>query len=132
MDAAVRNEAPDQDAYTVADALDAYLTNYQARSGRDRSIGQRIARIREKLGGFEIAKLTKANLETWRNSLVRTDTEDKELLRKSRYSANRNLTVLKAALNEALANGHATHDLAWRSCKPFKNVAEPKIRYLDQ
>ena len=130
LEAAVRGEVPDEDACTVEDALEAYLANYQARSGRDRSIGQRIRRIRDKLGDIEVDKLTKKDIEKWRNSLVRTDTKDKELLRKSRYSTNRNLTILKAALNEALTNGHATSDLAWRTCKSFKNVNAPKIRYL--
>lgn len=130
MAAAVRGEAPDQEAYTVADAMDDYFENYQARSGRDRSIGQRIERIRDKLGDIDIEKLAKKDIEKWRNSLVRRGTDNPESLRKSRYSANRNLTVLKAALNEALTNGRATNDLAWRTCMPFKNVDAPRIRYL--
>jgi integrase len=45
-------------------------------------------------------------------------------------TANRILTVLKAALNHAYHDGKVPSDEAWRRAKPFRNVDSPKIGYL--
>jgi integrase len=42
------------------------------------------------------------------------------------------LDVLKATLNFAFREGHASTDEAWRRVKPFREASAPKIRYLDQ
>ena len=53
-----------------------------------------------------------------------------EAARRRRSSANRILTVLRAALNHAFHDGKAASDVAWRKVKPFKGVDAARIRYL--
>jgi integrase len=52
--------------------------------------------------------------------------------RKRRSTANRILTVLKAALNHAWKAGHIPSDDAWRRVKPFKGVETARVRYLSE
>jgi len=62
------------------------------------------------------------------------DKADPEAVRKRRASANRMLTVLKAALNHAFQHQPdgvtIPSRLAWESAKPFGEADAPKIRYL--
>jgi integrase len=53
-------------------------------------------------------------------------------LRKRRATANRILTVLKAALNHAWKSGHVASDDAWRRVKPFRAVETARVRYLSE
>lgn len=52
--------------------------------------------------------------------------------RRRRATANRVLTVLKAALNYARAAGKVQTDAAWEQVKPFKGADMPKVRYLSE
>ena len=56
------------------------------------------------------------------------DTPEKERARKA--TANKVLTMLKAALNQAYNHGDITSDAAWKQVKPFREVDAPKIRFL--
>lgn len=60
------------------------------------------------------------------------DTEgDPDAPRRRRSTANRVLTILKAALNFAHAEGKVTcHTDAWTAVKPFRHVDKAKVRYL--
>jgi integrase len=111
---------------TVNDALDAYLESLAASSPHAKETGQRADKwIRPKLGGTRIDRLTKTQIEAWRDSMVREEPEDADAKRRSQDSANRVLTILKAALNKAFgddANGIAS-DNAWRRVKAFRDVA---------
>jgi integrase len=53
-----------------------------------------------------------------------------EAVRRRRSSANRVLTILKAALNHAFNDGKLPSDAAWRKVKPFRGVDSARIRYL--
>ena len=55
-----------------------------------------------------------------------------EAKRKRRATANRCLTVLKAALNLAKQNQHIINDDAWSSVKAFRDVDAPVVRYLTE
>jgi integrase len=131
-------------AYTVAQALDEYLTAFQ---GKDlANTRRRIEQfIRPALGGVKLSRLTAVQVRGFHNSRATTparlrtrrgeeqkfrplDTADEK--RKRRATANRDLTVLKAALNLAYANGRIASDQAWRSVKPFRNVDAARLRYL--
>ena len=60
--------------------------------------------------------------------------DDQEDRRRSQDTANRVLTILKAALNHAFAdeaNGIANRDGAWRRVRKFKGVAEPRSDHFD-
>ena len=55
---------------------------------------------------------------------------NEEAVRRRRSSANRVLTILKAALNHAFNDSKTASDVAWRKVKPFKAVDAARIRYL--
>ncbi|MCA0201026.1 MAG: site-specific integrase [Proteobacteria bacterium] len=139
--------------YSVENALDDYFADYKRRSNKaTKDLQSRInGQIKPALGKLLLSKLTKKRLRDWHAGVadagarLRTskktekkaeqkfrefDTTDDEQVRKRRASANRLLTILKAALNFAVAEGKFETDEAWRHVKPFKDVDIPKIRYL--
>ena len=59
---------------------------------------------------------------------------DREAVRRSKDSANRVLSMVKALLNHALrdpANG-ITDDHAWRLVKPYQGVATPRATHFSE
>ena len=131
--------------YTVADALDDYLARFR---GKDLvNTRRRIeAFIRLQLGRYDVAKLTSKQIKRWHEELadaparlrtakgaeqnVRLTADSDEGRRSRQASANRILTILKAALNRAYHDGDAQSDHAWRKVKPFENADGVKLRYL--
>ena len=120
---------------TVADALDNYLVMREAVSPtRAREDRQRAEKhILPALGSHRVDRLTKTQLEKWHAGLVRDDPEDPEARRRSQDSANRILTILKAALNHAFADdaNHIPSDAAWRRVKPFRDVGGTRDDQFD-
>jgi integrase len=135
--------------YTLETAIREYLTHRKRHGSKGVVDDERAAtaRILPALGRIEVAKLTAKQIVDWHHGLaesprrIRTaklrtqatrdfDRDDAEEVRKRRSTANRILTVLKAALNHAFAEGRATSDTAWRRAKPFKGVDAARIRYL--
>jgi len=55
-----------------------------------------------------------------------------EMKRKRKSTANRVLTILKAALNHAWANEKVADAGAWQRVKPFKDVDAPKVAHLSE
>ena len=53
-----------------------------------------------------------------------------EAIRRRRATANRVLTILKAALNEAYHEGRIPINEAWQRVKAFRKVDSARIRYL--
>ena len=141
-----RNGGRRTGAYTVADALDDYLAGFQGKDLANTS--RRIeAIVRPQMGKHEVAKLTSKAINDWLLSLasaparlrtakgaeqqnVRETADTEEARRRRRSSANRILTILKAALNAAYREGKASADDAWRRVKPFAKADAPKLRYL--
>lgn len=110
---------------TVKRALERYFVNLAARS-KHAKITEQWANLRilPDLGDHRVDRLTKTQIEKWLAGLVRDDPEDPDQRRRSQATANRVLTILKAALNEAFAddaNGIPS-DTAWRRVKPFRSV----------
>jgi integrase len=56
--------------------------------------------------------------------------QDDEAIRRRRSTANRVLTILKAALNHAFHEGLVNSDKEWRKVKPFENVDASRSRIL--
>lgn len=139
-----------QGPYTVSDACDDYLAHYAKKGGRAEVATKSTieVHIRPSLGAFELTKLTMRRVRDWHHGLatapkrVRTskiaqaqatrefDRDDRDAVRARRSTANRILTVLKAALNHAWHEGHAPNDDAWRPVKPFRQVDAAAVRYL--
>lgn len=138
--------------YTVSDAIDDYLKHYERRggkaAGRVRSVADtHIKRADKTLGKTPLGKLTKRSVEEWHREMaeaparlrskpgaekpnVRATDGSPESVRRRRSTANRVLTVLKAALNHAYHEGRAANDAAWRNVKPFREVDAARVRYL--
>jgi integrase len=136
--------------YTVAQALEDYFMARE-RKGSKGVKGERqitIKRIIPSLGSVELAKLTHTKIRRWHeevaasSKLVRTKAKasrqatkeinlnDPDAIRARRATANRQLTILKAALNFAFHEGHAASDEAWRKVRPFRGADAPIVRYL--
>jgi integrase len=134
---------------TIKDAIDGYITyleSKRSRSGREARYAAD-AFILPVLGAVEINALTPEQVRAWLAKLakaparVRTKkgekqqfktTDDPENDRRRKSSANRILTILKAALN-LTAHDHPKSipsDAAWRRVKPFQGVDSARVRYL--
>ena len=81
----------------------------------------------------DLAKLTPAHFEHWRNTLRKLPTRSGSRRGEFRSDStlNRDMTCLRAALNLALADGLATSDFAWRGkLRPIKNADRRRELYL--
>jgi site-specific recombinase XerD len=118
---------------TTRQAFDGYLPILEARNTRSARYtkGRLKKHFFPEHGKTRVVDLTKTSLEKWQASLVKKS-DDKEAVRKSKDSANRVLSMVKAFLNHAFQdhkNGIPS-DNAWRMVKAFKNVARPReVRY---
>jgi integrase len=148
--------APKAAPYTVAQACDAYAVDYAHRSGKDdANLKGRIDRIKAALGAKELSKLKANDVRDWLGSVATApkltrcteadentglrptkafDAKNPDAVRKRRATANRHLTVLKAALNHAFHQPPegVTVDsrTAWESVKPFRGADAPKVRNI--
>ncbi len=128
--------------YRVRDAMTDYLDWY-ARHRRALGAARNVAEthILPALGQIEVAKLMTAGLRVWHEAIaeaplrgrrVAPESTDPDAVRRRRATANRILTVLKAALNRAWREGKAPTDDAWRRVKPFRGVDAAVVRYLSE
>jgi integrase len=75
------------------------------------------------IGRIELDKLKAADVRKWRDDQVdEEDEDDPDAVRRSKDSANRNLSALKAALNLAYRDQRTPSDHAWRGVSPFAKV----------
>jgi integrase len=99
------------------------------------------------LGKFLISELTLERVKTWRNGLVTkpkhrrcgrfskkatipVDLNDKRTRDRRKDTANRILGTLKAALNFACQEDFSIIKV-WTAVKPFENVGQPRVNYLE-
>jgi integrase len=133
--------------YTVADAVREHLawmaehrkTEHDARTRAE-------AHILPALGEIDADKLTAKDVSKWQTAMakalprVRTakdakpqhravDFDDPESVRKRRSTTNRTFTILRAALNRALADGKIKNR-DWQRAKPFRETDAARIRFL--
>ena len=131
---------------TVNDALDVYLAwlARHRRSAKD-ATWKADALIRPVLGRAPLSLLTASAIRNWHEELAeqparvrsrrgldanghslaqqfRAPPQTEDERRARRASANRVLTILKAALNRAYHDGKVPTDDAWRRVKPFSNA----------
>ena len=131
--------------YLVSDALDDYLKSF---AGKDlENTRRRIeAIIRPQIGGHDTSRLTAKIIMDWHAALAnaparlrtapgavqnyRQTASTADARRSRRSSANRILTILKAALNVAYRIEKICDDNAWRRVKPFAKADAPRLRSL--
>jgi len=147
---AAGDAAPHDGPYTVSNAVSDYLRAYERRGGKAKYATRHAAEMHvlPALGTVPVAKLTAKRLEDWHHSLAeqparartrkgkkqnyRVSDGSADAIRRRRATANRILTVLKAALNHAWKAGHTAGDDAWRRVRPFKAVETARVRYLTE
>lgn len=134
---------------TVRDAMTAYLKHLDHRGQSTVDTRCRSeAFIIPTLGDLVINDLDSTRLREWHSNLTRLAPrlrtrkgkpqrhrpllDDEQSRRRRKSTANRTLTVLKAALNLAFANNERqiTSDRAWAAVTPFEGVDAARVRYL--
>ncbi len=140
----------DAGPYTVGAALADYFAERERKGSKgvraDRYAAD--ARIAPRLGQVEVRKLTTKVIRAWllevekAPKLLRTpkgtnerrtvpvDGSDPDALRARKATANRVLTVLKAALNFAYHDGKVNSDEPWRKVKPYREADAPVVHFL--
>lgn len=132
---------------TVSEATTTYLDWYRTyRKAIKETEAAVKAHMLPKLGEVVVRDLTSKQIRDWHHALAakaprrrtkigkaqaygeKPASEDEKRAR--RATANRILTILKAALNRAFEDELVADDSAWRKVKPFKGADEPVIRYL--
>lgn len=133
--------------YTVKDAVEDYLTwMANHRKGAVDARQRAEALIIPDLGALDVSRLSPAIIRRWLNALAERPPrkrtrpgevqryheveDDPDWQRRRKATANRLLTILKAALNHAWHEGIIQSDEAWRRVKPFPNVDAARLRYL--
>ena len=133
--------------FTVKDAVDRYLEHLEGRRKNAYDARRRAAAfIYPELGDIEVVNLTTDRLRGWHVALAkarprlrtakgvrqryRVIEQGEEAIRKRRSSANRVLTILKAALNHAYNDGKVPSDVEWRRVKAFEGVDGVRSGYL--
>ena len=135
--------------YTVRDAINDYLAwlEQNRKSARD-ARWRAEALIVPGLGALPCTKLTTQKLRDWRDGLTKVgprlrtvkgqkqrhaapDNDDPEdAARRRRATANRVLTIAKAALNHAWRERKIPSDAAWRPVTALREADAARARYL--
>jgi hypothetical protein len=128
--------------YTVRDAITDYLSWFaDNRKAASATTAAANAHILPAFGNMELSRLTPAILEKWLAVLAKSPARlrsrkgkpvkhretgnSPEAVRQRRASANRVLTILKAALNHAWRAGKVANDDAWRGSSTIAMLALP-------
>ena len=148
MAVAARAPAKPSGPYTVGAALDAYVSRLEAEESKSVTDAKsRIAKhIRPTLGDAVVEDLTRDQLAGWLKALAdrprhvrgKVGQDSRALAapasaderRRRKATANRTLTILRAALNQAFRDSKAASDVAWRAVKPFREVETARVRYF--
>ena len=138
---------------TVTELLSQYLEHRRAKSRSDLSVDTDEGKLRAsaipRFGDQQVFEITADELKRWRDGLVAKamkryekadqakpdadkgdETARREAQRRAQATANRTWAVFKAMLNYAYTNGQVASDDAWRRVKPFRNVDQPRTRFL--
>jgi integrase len=120
-----------QGPLTVSAALEAYFERLEHEGSKSLADARGRAKIHvlPKLGNIAVTDLSRDMLSKWLAGLAGKHDDD-DAIRARRASANRVLTILRAALNQAFRDGKVASDVAWRTVKPFREVDAPRLRYF--
>jgi integrase len=142
-----RAAAGDHGPLTVAQVMADYLS-WLGEKGKSAGDSQyrSDAFIVPQLGKVEVANLTTKMIHDWHVALSKQPPrkrtkkgeeqkhhkleKDDEAKRRRRASANRTLTILKAALNRAWRDSRISSNAAWSRVEPFEAVDAARVRYL--
>jgi integrase len=134
-------------AYTVKDAVDAYVEYLDGRPSAFDTKKRLFAYAIPSFGDRPVAELEVDEIRNWHRSIAKhgarqrtaigrpqnyaqLDADDPKAVRKRQVSANRCLSLLRAALNHAWYSDKVKCEKVWAKVKPFKGVDIPRARYL--
>ena len=134
--------------YTVKEAIDAYLAWYEKhRKSYADTKAYADAHIVPALGHIKLSRLRREIIEDWHTALAtmpprrRTkpgkpqnfgpEPQHDDQLRSRKVTANRVLTILKAAFNKAKADKNVSDSSAWDGVKRFEGVDSARAQFLD-
>lgn len=134
--------------YTVTQAVGDYLEWYCSHRKAHRDAQGRARRaILPALGEVEVEALTAAQLRRWHQELAAApakfrpgksgqktrEATDPDAKRQRKATANRNLNLLRAALNFAVGEGQVAPSVAGilKAVRPFRDIDRPRIRHFD-
>ena len=117
----------------MSEAFDRYIPKLRAKNARTAkdTEGRLKKHFFPKFGSRRVVDLTQTEIGNWHASLTKTSDDD-EMVRRSKDSANRVLTMVKAFLNDAWQDkkNNISNNDAWRNVKPFRNVSRAReVRY---
>lgn len=138
---------PRSGPFTVKSCIDEYLAWMDANRKSAADARYRAnALILPVLGEKDCSRLATSDIQKWLDQITlaaprartkkgekqkfRTTNGDIDAKRRRRSTANRTLTVLKAALNRAWRAGKIAADDAWRRVEPFAEADAARARYL--
>jgi integrase len=120
--------------FTVAAALDAYFERLKHEGSKSLADarGRAALHILPALGDVPVADLTRDIISQWLAGMAgkANGGQDGDATRQHRATANRVLTIFRAALNQAFRDGKVASDVPWRTVKPFRDVDAPRLRYF--
>jgi integrase len=118
---------------TIKEATDNYI-EYLKHDKSPRSAADAQGRINLHIlpwfGDISLERMTALDIRKWHHSFLSDGSDDQ--IRKSKATANRNLTTLKAMLNLAFGDGLVQSNKPWGQVKKFKDVESAREDYLDR
>jgi integrase len=144
-----RNKKPEKNApYTVAEAMEDYLADYEQRGGKDVKGARNTinAHVVPVLGNMQLKELDKDDVKKWfagvtsgkprlftakgaEQAYRAFNSKDRDAQRRRKASANRILGVFRAALNYAHSQ-EVIEFKVWEGVKPHKRVDVAKLHFL--
>ena len=117
---------------TVQEAADNYIEYLELKKGKTAADNARWRvkrQILPVLGNMPLDRLKLQQIRKWLHSFVVVGNDEE--VRKSKSTANRNLSTLKAMLNLAYKEGLVHSDRAWKGVERFKNSEGSRKDYLN-
>ncbi|MEE8606152.1 MAG: site-specific integrase [Nitrospiraceae bacterium] len=133
-------EVPRRGGYNVEQACADYIRKLE---GHSRGLRETAYVVRSNivpfLGTVPVENLSRRQVESWQKFIADTPRrkpkgglppESEEAVRRRKLTANRQLSILKSALNFCLAEGRVASTAPWRLVKPFRGVDNARTRFL--
>jgi len=126
---------------TVNDVMDYYMKYQRSKSRSAKTTQYAIDKhIKSKIGTKRLSRLTADSISDWLDIVAapkkakkkKPTDSPREQRRKRQASANRVLTILKAALNYAERRGKHRGETPWKLVEPFEKVDATEHPYLSQ
>jgi integrase len=133
-----RSSTVSSEIKTVNDAVKHYMENQKTESRSHKTTQYAVNKhISPTIGKKRLSALTIDNITEWRNELAKagkggktSESSATERRRRRQATANRVLTILKAALNYVERQGKYVGPAPWKLVSPFKNVEATEHPFL--